>query len=811
MKNFLTVFRATGCLIGLLIAIVCSSPAVSQDLHKVNLAFNDAVPAPNKAAQDLSAIRKAADDQKFDQCASLAKKGEAQFAEYGPWLRVAGISCQRRFFEKSKKGYKDLSAHIANTWQNSIWLLRGPHVTALRQELIDGTLALIDSEIKDKRKKAWANINKLTSVKDWLDHHELAVVYRAAGDLSFVEQNSRAARDYLAMSLREEPNRNVELRLKSIKEPAKVASAGKGSEKEDVAENDVPSNESATEPPKATGGAVDSVTTTKSETAPDSAVEPATDAGEVSSTVLSTAESSDEENAIFKRFREAVKAQNTLVALDEAMTLLKKFAGGTKAQQSSKEVLALILSLEVKAANESTADKFMSIKKDAISRMKNADGQRLFDWAATLAAKGYYNDAVELSQNSLEQVGGQPISTKILLLCAQSATHVADLKKARELFLKLAREHAGTKAASEATFRMGIIDMREQKYSEAAEQFEKYLGLENNSDYEASSMYWLWRSQQKTKSGKASDSAEKLISKYPLSYFGLRARSELAGGSLIFERDFRNKVQISLQLTQSDYAGYERYKTLALAGWSEEGKAELAALPMPDSPEAKLVFAELWAHVHDYVKASELLLAAFQKNPDYVTVAAIRTIYPTEYGPDIKREAGRYAIPKELVQALIKQESSYRADVKSPAGAIGLMQLLPSTAREVALDMKIKMSDAAVDLTHPQVNLKIGTNYLHRKLRLFDGHVPLALAAYNAGIGNIRTWLRSRQDLKDLAHSQTSQPETELWFDELPWAETSGYIKGILRNMMIYRLLDHGQYVLTDPVWKFTEKSDSST
>jgi soluble lytic murein transglycosylase len=439
--------------------------------------------------------------------------------------------------------------------------------------------------------------------------------------------------------------------------------------------------------------------------------------------------------------------------------------------------------------------------------MRHADGQRLFDWATSMTSHGYYNDAMGLAQNSLEQMGGQPISTRVLLLCGLAAYHAADFKRAHEFFERLVREHAGSKAGAEAYFRLGIMEFRAEKWAEAAARFERYLDLDNQTDFELSSMYWSWRAYQKLASPKAQSAMDRLIGRYPLSYYGLRARAESAQGHLTLTKDFTEPVRYAIALRASDAAAWERFLLLAKAGWFDEARAELSSLTPPTSAEGQLIFAELWSMTHDFQKSAELLTKAFEKNPDYVTLSAVKIIYPTDYKDDIEKEAKRYNIPVELVQALIKQESSFRTDAKSPAGAIGLMQLMPVTAREVASDMRIKLNDLPSELSKAQVNIRLGSQYLHRRLRAFDDYVPLALASYNAGIGNIRTWLKSRADLKDLSKTHSSAPETELWYDELPWQETSGYIKGILRNLLMYRLLDQGEYQLTDPVWRTSEKT----
>ena len=83
-------------------------------------------------------------------------------------------------------------------------------------------------------------------------------------------------------------------------------------------------------------------------------------------------------------------------------------------------------------------------------------------------------------------------------------------------------------------------------------------------------------------------------------------------------------------------------------------------------------------------------------------------------------------------------------------------------------------------------------------LKKFSGNIPWALAAYNAGPERMDRWNRARK----LPLTASSEPFQEIWIDELPWSETNIYVKSILRNLLVYRLLDKGRVQLTEPLWK---------
>jgi soluble lytic murein transglycosylase len=129
------------------------------------------------------------------------------------------------------------------------------------------------------------------------------------------------------------------------------------------------------------------------------------------------------------------------------------------------------------------------------------------------------------------------------------------------------------------------------------------------------------------------------------------------------------------------------------------------------------------------------------------------------------------------------------------------MQLLPMTGQELAHDFKIKDYSVPESLYDPDINIKLGSNYLARMIHNFNGNVPLAVAAYNAGPTRLRRWMAARKDITPLENANTSSPEVEVWIDELPWDETSFYVKAVLRNWMIYRLLDGSKVTMSEPIW----------
>ena len=151
-----------------------------------------------------------------------------------------------------------------------------------------------------------------------------------------------------------------------------------------------------------------------------------------------------------------------------------------------------------------------------------------------------------------------------------------------------------------------------------------------------------------------------------------------------------------------------------------------------------------------------------------------RSYYPLRYETAIAESAGRFGVDPYLVAALIKAESGFDADEVSSAGAVGLMQLLPSTADELARETGVTGVVDEARLKDPVLNIELGTRHLADLLSRY-GHTRTALAAYNAGGGNVDRWLEES--------GETSVGAS------LPFPETEAYVERVLSGVTRYREL----------------------
>lgn len=148
--------------------------------------------------------------------------------------------------------------------------------------------------------------------------------------------------------------------------------------------------------------------------------------------------------------------------------------------------------------------------------------------------------------------------------------------------------------------------------------------------------------------------------------------------------------------------------------------------------------------------------------------------FPVVYKEHVAKAAKKTSVNPLFIFAITRQESAFMHDAKSSAGAMGLMQLLPSTAKETA--RKNGVSFQINDLLTPEKNIALGSQYLNQMLGSFGGNRILAAAAYNAGPGRVRQWLKGTN----------AQLPYDVWIETIPFKETRGYVQNVLSFSVIY-------------------------
>ena len=226
---------------------------------------------------------------------------------------------------------------------------------------------------------------------------------------------------------------------------------------------------------------------------------------------------------------------------------------------------------------------------------------------------------------------------------------------------------------------------------------------------------------------------------------------------------------------------FERAHELLLCGMRPEANAEWQFGSESLSADARMQSIRLAADWGWYDQAVTVATALHVFN-DYAL------LYPRPYDAEVNAAAHLAQITPEIVYGVVRQESLYRLDAVSNAGARGLMQLQPATARSTAHYYK-RPTPALTDLFDPYINTALGAARLRMLLDEFDGQIPVALAGYNAGPNAVIRWLP--QEAVD----------SDIWIENIPYNETRGYVQRILWHTLMFTWLRTQGQALHTNTW----------
>jgi soluble lytic murein transglycosylase len=303
--------------------------------------------------------------------------------------------------------------------------------------------------------------------------------------------------------------------------------------------------------------------------------------------------------------------------------------------------------------------------------------------------------------------------------------------------------------------------------ADAARMFERYGRAAKSSQTRAKGFYWAARAAHGAGQTVQASSLLELAAVYPDQYYG----------QLALERLGRRVTPPSAPVAagpaeRSSFASKPLTQALRALGemgrWSDQSLFVRALAEQVETPQEQALAAELGRSIGR--PDVGVWVAREGRNKGLVFYA------PAAF-PEVNIPA-TYAQNWSLAHGITRQESSFDRAAVSHAGARGLMQLMPGTARETAgkLGMPYDFGRLTSD---PAYNVMLGSSYFAGLLNQFGGYVPLAVAAYNAGPGNVRRWLRENGDPR-------AGVDIVRWVEEIPFTETRGYVQRVLENAVVY-------------------------
>jgi soluble lytic murein transglycosylase len=326
----------------------------------------------------------------------------------------------------------------------------------------------------------------------------------------------------------------------------------------------------------------------------------------------------------------------------------------------------------------------------------------------------------------------------------------------------------------DAEFLAGFIALRRlHDPAAAATHFAALATASGSAITQGRAHYWLGRAA--AEAGRSPDAEYAKAAAWPTSFYGQLAALALDKDPAALAGRIRALHDPAWTRDQAlDFAGTELIRAASLlSAWGDGRRAHAFLL---DADEHALAPAQ---------RSLAAKLALGLEMPDMAVAIARRMgrdglMLPDSGWPVPMQTPEDGALDPAIVLALIRQESSFDVQAVSPSGARGLMQLMPATAQQVARQVNLASTLAALT-DDPQHNMRLGSTYLRTVLDRFGNSLPLAFAAYNAGPNRVQEWLAANGDPRGPGIDMLD------WIELIPIGETRNYVQRVLENAVVYR------------------------
>lgn len=352
------------------------------------------------------------------------------------------------------------------------------------------------------------------------------------------------------------------------------------------------------------------------------------------------------------------------------------------------------------------------------------------------------------------------------------------LERAAKHYAALADQTRSPSLAAAALWRLGWTAYRDGRGERARALFARLADQESDPLARLRARYWAARALEGSDADAARAELASIAGEYPFSYYGWRAAQRVGAG--ILPADSRPPVWRG-EPALPDRA-LERVRILLEGGLDEPARRELSTLARDARGlEDRVAVGRLALDARDFHRAQRLIVDAYAEALARGPVPGLEELWWLAW-PDAYREWVEDAVPAaariepELILAVMREESGYRPEVVSSAGAFGLLQIMPTTGERLARELGWE-AFSPDDLFTPPVNLRLGGFYLDRLAGRFPGHVSAAIASYNAGPEAVGRWIHE------------AIPEDDVWVESIPYQQTRSYVRRVLRSLHVYRAL----------------------
>lgn len=360
------------------------------------------------------------------------------------------------------------------------------------------------------------------------------------------------------------------------------------------------------------------------------------------------------------------------------------------------------------------------------------------------------------------------------------------LPKAEIHYNKLLSETSDSVVKADIKWKLAWIKYRTGHFKEAAVLFAESRKLSTNGKLVNPSKYWEARSLAQAGSKSAAEILfRELLPARKNDYYAIEAAKILCVNDIpVRQASVSRSVPGDLQLTstQANIKEVKHATVLLEKDLPEFALANLKSLPkaVRQTPSMALLMATAAQNSGFYGFAHDILFSQFGALVDEPSESSssdfLNLAYPKAHFPHTIRQSAAHGVDPYLVWAIMRQESRYDSAAVSPAGAVGLMQVTPDTARKLSSFKNRGNSRLIADLLDPRLNISAGVEILAQNVNTFGGNLVATIAAYNADPRKVRDWMKRNGKMKQ-----------DEFIENIPFLETRLYVKKVLSNLSTYK------------------------
>jgi tetratricopeptide (TPR) repeat protein len=465
-------------------------------------------------------------------------------------------------------------------------------------------------------------------------------------------------------------------------------------------------------------------------------------------------------------------------------------------KSGNKVMAAKALNFHAKATlNKNDYDKALRLFKKYYNHY-GPDSDVIMSIARCYKKKGNDFEASRWYDKHIAQFPTHSKTQEILWLQAWQKESKNKYAAAGSLYKKIYTKFKSGNRRDESYIRHALCYYRMEKFDSTIFVLSSFVKKFPTSSFYPAAVFWKGKAYIEKENDSMAMSCLSQVATYdPFDYYAFRARYYLSTFDTLFSvpLDTTSDMQSALKwidtlkgnqstkFSKSDSLNYQRAMICGSLGIFELAEHFFNAIEINSQDlGSQFKIALFYSACGATGQAFKIMRRIAWKIPleqrSFAPIGIYMLLYPSFYSGIIVNRAKEEQIDPNLVSAVMRQESIFNPEIVSPAGAIGLMQIMPYTAETLAEDLKIPF---IVDsLYNPSYNIRLGTYYLRQLLEKFNNNFVLVLSSYNAGPHNAKKWYESNKS-----------EEFDLFVEDIEFTETRGYVKKVMGNYWSYQEL----------------------